>query len=144
MELTLIREPTCEGFTRGELFIDGIPECFTLEDEVRTFKEVPGATAIPPYLGQEPIRYRVALTKSPRFGKVLPEILNVQDFRGVRIHSGNTAADSEGCLLVGQRQGKAAVFDSKAAMLELMAALSSAVEAGEQIWLTIKNAPSPT
>ncbi len=140
MELLLVREPTCEGFTRGELFIDGVQECYTLEDQVRTHKEVPGGTAIPPYLGQEPMRYRVVLTKSPRFGKVLPEILNVPDFKGVRIHAGNTASDTEGCLIVGQRQGKSAVFDSQAAMLELMAALDSATEAGEQIWLTVQNA----
>jgi hypothetical protein len=140
MELLLVREPTCEGFTRGELFIDGVHEAYVIEDEVRKFKEVPGGTAIPPYLGQEPMRYRVVLTKSPRFGKVLPELLNVPDFRGVRVHAGNTAADTEGCLIVGQRQGKSAVFESQAAMLELMAALSAAVDGGEQIWLEIKNA----
>lgn len=133
MELTLVREPTCEGFTRGELFIDGVPECFTLEDQVRGVK-IPGETAIPAG------RYRVALTKSPRFKKVLPELLQVPGYTGVRIHAGNTADDTEGCILVGQRQGKSAVFESQAAMLELMAALSSAVEAGEQIWLTVKNA----
>lgn len=140
MELTLLREPTSEGFTRGELLLDGVHECFTIEDQVRTYKEIPGATAIPPYLGQEPMRYRVVLTKSPRFGKVLPELLNVPDFKGVRIHAGNTSADTEGCLIVGQRQGKAAVFESRAAMVELMAALSGVIENGEQVWLEIRNA----
>lgn len=140
MELTLLREPTSEGFTRGELLLDGVHECFTIEDQVRTYKEIPGATAIPPYLGQEPMRYRVVLTKSPRFGKVLPELLNVPDFKGVRIHAGNTSADTEGCLIVGQRQGKAAVFESQAAMVELMAALSGVIENGEQVWLEIRNA----
>jgi hypothetical protein len=133
MELTLIREPTCEGFTRGELLLDGVPECFTLEDQVRDAK-IPGQTAIPAG------RYRVVLTHSPRFKKVLPELLNVPGFKGIRIHSGNDASHTEGCILVGQRQGKAAVFESKQAMLELMAALDSAVEGGEQIWITIKNA----
>lgn len=133
MEILLVREPTCEGFTRGELFLDGEHECWTIEDEVRPVK-IPGATAIPKG------RYRVVLTKSPRFKKVLPEILEVPGYTGVRIHAGNTAADTEGCIIVGQRQGKAAVFDSQAAMLELMAALDSATEAGEQIWLTIQNA----
>lgn len=141
MELTLIREPTCEGFTRGELLLDGVHECWTIEDQVRSSK-VAGVTAIPPYLGQEEMRYRVVLTKSPRFGKVLPELLNVPDFKGVRFHSGNTALDSEGCLIVGQRQGKASVFESKQAMLELMAALQGAVDAGEQVWITVKNAPA--
>ena len=140
MELTLVREPTCEGFTRGELFIDGVHECYTIEDQVRKYKEVPGGTAIPPYLDQEPLRFRVVLTKSPRFNKVLPELLNVPDFRAVRIHSGNTADDSEGCIIVGQRQGKSAVFESRDAMIELMAALDAATEGGEQIWLEIRNA----
>jgi hypothetical protein len=140
VELTLVREPTCEGFTRGELFLDGVHECFVIEDQVRKYKEVPGGTAIPPYLGQPPMRYRVVLTKSPRFGKVLPELLNVPDFRGVRIHAGNTADDTEGCLIVGQRQGKSAVFESKPAMLELMAALSAVIENGEQVWIEVRNA----
>jgi hypothetical protein len=140
MELTLLREPTSEGFTRGELLLDGVHECFTIEDQVRTYKEIPGGTAIPPYLGRPPMRYRVVLTKSPRFWKVLPELLNVPDFKGVRVHAGNTSADTEGCLIVGQRQGKAAVFDSQAAMVELMAALSGVIDNGEQVWLEIRNA----
>jgi hypothetical protein len=133
MELTLLREPTCEGFTRGQLFIDGVPECYTIEDQVRDVK-IPGHTAIPAG------RYRVVLTQSPRFKKVLPELLEVPGFKGVRIHSGNTAEDTEGCIIVGQRQGKAGVFESRQAMLELMAALDSAVEVGEQIWITVLNA----
>ena len=133
MELTLLREPTCEGFTRGQLFIDGVPECYTIEDQVRDVK-IPGETAIPAG------RYRVVLTHSPRFKKVLPELLKVPGYTGIRIHAGNDASHTEGCILVGQRQGKAAVFESKQAMLELMAALDSAVEGGEQIYITIKNA----
>jgi hypothetical protein len=133
MELTLIREPTGEGFTRGELLLDGVHECWTLEDQVRDVK-IPGQTAIPAG------RYRVVLTHSPRFKKVLPELLNVPGFKGIRIHSGNDATHTEGCILVGQRQGKAGVFESRQAMLELMAALDSAVECGEQVWITIKNA----
>jgi hypothetical protein len=133
MELTLVREPTCEGFTRGELFIDGVPECFTLEDQVRDVK-IPGETAIPAG------RYRVVLTKSPRFKKVLPELLEVPGYTGVRIHAGNTAEDTEGCILVGQRQGKSAVFESQAAMLELMAALTGVTENGEQVWIEVKDA----
>lgn len=128
----MIREPTCEGFTRGKLLLDGEHECYTIEDQVREEK-IPGQTAIPKG------RYRVVLTQSPRFKKVLPEILEVPNFKGVRIHSGNTADDTEGCIIVGQRQGKAAVFESRMAMLELMAALSSATEAGEQIHITIKD-----
>ena len=132
MELTLVREPTCEGFTRGELFIDGVPEAFTLEDQVSEVK-IPGETAIPAG------RYRVVLTHSPRFKKVLPELLEIPGFKGIRIHSGNDASHTEGCILVGQRQGKSAVFESKQAMLELMAALDAAVEGGEQIWIEIRN-----
>ena len=143
MELTLVREPTCEGFTRGELLIDGVHECYTLEDQVRedpnkdtphNEAKVQDETAIPPG------RYRVVLTHSNKFNKVLPELLKVPGFSGIRIHSGNTAAHSRGCILVGQRQGKSSVFESRDAMIELMAALDAAVEGGEQIWIEVRNA----
>jgi hypothetical protein len=133
VELTLVREPTCDGFTRGELLIDGVHECYTLEDQVRDVK-IPGETAIPAG------RYRVVLTHSPRFKKVLPELLKVPGYTGIRIHAGNDASHTEGCILVGQRQGKSAVFESRDAMIELMAALDAAVEGGEQIWIEVRNA----
>lgn len=85
--------------------------CFTLEDTVRSTK-IAGETAIP--AGD----YPVCLSKSPRFSKsyknkgygwLVPEVLNVPNFTDIRIHIGNTAVNTEGCILVGEQwDGKSA------------------------------------
>lgn len=100
-------------YTIGKLYIDGNYFCDTLEDTVRDIKIV-GKTAIPAGT------YKVKKTMSPRFQKILPEILNVPNFSGVRIHSGNTAADTDGCLLLGLNKAKGQVLCSKNAMAFFM------------------------
>jgi hypothetical protein len=139
--LTVLRNPSENGATVGEMLMDGVHECWTLEDEVREVAgepihkwKVPGKTAIP--VG----KYRVVLTHSNRFKRVLPELLNVPGFLGVRIHSGNTQDDTEGCILVGEEKGSSTVTRSRDAMVELMAALSGVIEGGETVWLEIKSA----
>ena len=84
MRLLLIRNVGNAGYTSGTLLVDGEFQCFTLEDEEREIK-IKDQTAIP--LGT----YSVALSLSQRFGKKLPLLLNVPNFQGVRIHSGNYA-----------------------------------------------------
>lgn len=132
MLISVVRKPSKNGATLGDVYIDGVHECFSLEDEIREEK-IPGKTAIPPG------KYRVVLTKSPRFNKVLPELLNVPNYAGVRIHSGNKAEDTEGCILVGEDKQDHTITRSKEAFLELMAAISMAIEGGEQVWLEIEN-----
>ena len=132
MILTVVREPSKNGCTLGELLLDGTHEAWTVEDVVRDVK-IPGETAIPAG------KYRVVLTMSKRFGKVLPELLNVPNYEGVRIHSGNTAADTEGCILVGEEKSATGVLRSREAMVELMAALTGVIENGEQVWIEVKN-----
>ena len=140
MLLSLIREPSKNGCTLGELLLDGVHEAWVVEDVVREIPgkpvsewKVPGKTAIPQG------KYRVVLTHSPRFGKVLPELLAVPGFQGIRIHSGNTAADTEGCLIVGAERSPTGVLRSREALLELMAALSGVADEGEQVWIEIRN-----
>lgn len=96
-------------YTIGKLYIDGAYFCDTLEDTVRKEK-IAGKTAIPAGT------YKVKKTYSPRFKTKLPEILNVPNFTGVRIHSGNTAADTDGCLLLGLNKTKGAVINSRNAV----------------------------
>lgn len=97
-------------YTIGKLYIGTDYFCDTLEDTVRTGEKIAGKTAIP--AGE----YHVKKTYSPRFKTQLPEILNVPNFTGVRIHSGNTAKDTEGCILLGLNKVKGAVINSKNAV----------------------------
>jgi hypothetical protein len=116
MKLTLKRNFKGPDYTIGKLYIDGHYFCDTLEDTVRpTGKKVAGKTAIP--AGD----YKVIKSYSPRFKKVLPEILNVPNFTGVRIHAGNTAKDTDGCVLLGLNKTKGAVLDSQTTMAYFMA-----------------------
>lgn len=124
MKITVVRRYKKEDYTIGDLYIDGKWLCNTLEDPVRILNEyedkVYGKTAIPQGV------YQVKLTYSPRFKKILPEVLNVQFFSGIRIHAGNTADDSEGCILVGENKAKGKVLNSRKTLEMLMKILKSA------------------
>ena len=100
-------------YTIGHLYIDGVKVCDTLEDTVRDVK-IKHETAIPE--GE----YPVLLTYSPKFKKVLPLIQHVPNFTGIRIHSGNTAKDTSGCILVGENKVKGKVINSRATFNKLM------------------------
>lgn len=116
MKLTLKRNFKGPDYTIGKLYIDGHYFCDTLEDTVRPSGEkIKGKTAIP--AGD----YKVIKSYSPRFKKILPEILDVPSFSGVRIHAGNTAKDTDGCLLLGLNKTKGAVLDSQTTMAYFMA-----------------------
>lgn len=134
MNLRVIREPSTVAATMGILLIDGVFTCWTLEDVVREVK-IPGETAIPAG------RYDVRLSLSQRFQKVLPEVLAVPGFTGIRIHAGNTQADTHGCVLVGRVRVYDRVEESKLALMNVMEHLRRATTAGDLITLTIEDAP---
>ena len=129
MTIRVIREPTINGTTHGVLFVNGHFQCHTLEDEIRAEK-VPGQTAIPAGT------YMLTLTLSRRFGMMLPEILDVPNFTGVRIHAGNMITDTEGCLLVGQDRQPGRLLRSRAALDVLLDQLRQAKDA---LLITIEN-----
>ena len=133
MTLRVIREPSTAAATMGILLIDGVFTCWTLEDVVREVK-IPGETAIPAG------RYAVQLSLSQRFQKLLPEILTVPGFTGIRIHAGNTQADTAGCLLVGRIRAYDRVEESNLALMHVMEQLRRATTAGDPITITIEEA----
>ena len=136
MELTLNRIFLGSSATIGELLINDKHLCDTLEDRVRPEGEkVYGKTAIPEGT------YEVKLTHSPRFKKILPEILNVPNFSGIRIHTGNSSKDTEGCILVGTWDGEKEdwVGSSKIAFDELMTLLEEARNNKEKVTITVKS-----
>lgn len=135
MQLLLNRTQLDHDVTIGSLSVDGVWQCWTLEDVVRPKGiKVPGQTAIP--FG----RYRVIITPSPRFGRDLPLLVDVPFFSGVRIHPGNTAADTEGCILPGTDRGAdgKSVTRSRQAFDNLFIKLQAAIDRRDQIWLEIR------
>lgn len=136
MKLTLNRILLGKEATIGELLVDDEYQMDTLEDRVRPDGEkVYGKTAIPAGT------YEVKLTYSPKFKQILPEILNVPNFTGIRIHKGNSSADTEGCILVGTWDGNKEdwISNSKIAFNNLMSLLRKAEENKEEITITINN-----
>ena len=121
MLITIKRLHKTKVSTIGELLIDGVFECYTLEDTERDVK-VKGETAI------KEGKYKVIINKSNRFKRLLPLLLNVPEFEGVRIHSGNTNHDTEGCILVGQTKSKNFVGKSRKAFDALFKKMQAAKE----------------
>jgi len=116
MELQVKRTDFFDNSTIGELSVNGQFECYTLEDKVRPVK-IKGETAIPAG------RYEVIINYSQRFDRLLPLLLSVPNFEGVRIHPGNTAADTEGCILVGVTKEQEFIGQSRVAFEQLFAKL---------------------
>lgn len=133
MNLLLQRQPSTDGLTHGDLSMDGQWFCYTLEDVVREVK-IKGETAIPAGT------YRITLEHSPRFGPNTLTVRDVPNFTGVRIHAGNTAHDTAGCPLVGMERTETGIRDCKPALTDLKAEVAAALQAGEDVWLEVKNA----
>lgn len=155
MKLTLNRIAKRPTYTIGRLFIDGEKFCDTIEDTDRGLtqsmkvsdiakKKVYARTAIP--TGTYTITMNII---SPRLSKKqfyrqtcnggrVPRLLNVKGFDGILIHVGNTAADSAGCILVGNNSQVGKVLNSKATFIKLYNKLKAAADNGEEITITIK------
>lgn len=143
MELNVKRIARKDGYTIGRLFINNEYFCDTLEDTDRGLKDtmqvneilakkVKAQTAIPTG------KYDVILTFSPRFKRVLPLLLNVKGYEGVRVHAGNTNKDTEGCLLVGENKVKGQVLNSRATLEKLMSVLLECEKRKEKVTILIE------
>lgn len=129
MELKLKRIAYKKTYTIGRLFIDGAYFCDTLEDQNRDFnhdgdlkdqgeQKVQDQTCIP--LGT----YKIEINMSARFKRLMPQILDVPEFTGIRIHSGNTEENTSGCVLVGRNSVIGKLTESKKTFDSLMGILS--------------------
>lgn len=148
MELILTRIAKRKTYTIGRLYIreqvmdEYLPGyedryfCDTLEPTWRDYEhgayKVKGRSAIPEG------RYAVVISYSPKFKQWLPILLGVPKFEGIRIHAGNTAKDTEGCILVGQNREVGKVLDSRKWLNELKQKIVEAKDRGEAVWITIK------
>lgn len=143
MEIVLNRIAKKDSYTIGKLYIDGKYVCDTCEDKDRGLtdnmtveeikaKKVYGQTAIPTGT------YTVSYTMSNKFKKMMPLINDVKGFEGIRIHSGNTAADSLGCILLGENKAVGKVLNSRATCAKVYPLIEAASKKGEGITITIK------
>lgn len=142
MEILVNRRTKTKLSTISDVTIDGVFFCFGLEDvdrglkqsddiDVIKTKKVFAQTAIPAG------RYEIIINFSNRFQQYMPLLLNVPGFEGVRIHPGNKAANTEGCLLLGQTEGADFVGNSRLAYRSFLPKLR-AVEKKEKIFITFK------
>lgn len=144
MEVLIDRAWKKDGYTIGRLYVNGnLFGCNTLEDTDRGLnqkmdlneiknKKVYGQTAIP--IGS----YECVYTYSNRFKKMLPLLLNVKGFEGIRIHSGNSAKDTEGCILVGLNLKKGMVLNSREWTSKLVSKMKEAWNRKERVIIVIK------
>lgn len=151
MNLFLQRDPSTPVCTLGELYWEtGEHECHTLEDLCREqfdavtgrwvwkseFK-VPGQTAIPSG------RYKLVIDFSQRYQRLMPHILDVPDFTGIRIHPGNDQADTAGCVLVGRVRTEEKVLESKLAFASFFPRLQEQCSKGD-VFIEIINSLAET
>lgn len=135
MKLTLKRIALRPTYTIGKLYIDDAYFCDTLEDTVRDTnksgkfdngeQKIKGKTAIP--YGT----YEIKWTYSPRFKKYTPQLMNVPSFEGIRVHAGNTSADTEGCLILGENKQVGRVLNSRATINKFYPIIKEACSNGK-------------
>lgn len=135
MKLTLKRIALRPTYTIGKLYIDDAYFCDTLEDTVRDTnksgkfdngeQKIKGKTAIP--YGT----YEIKWTYSPRFKKYTPQLMNVPSFEGIRVHVGNTSADTEGCLILGENKQVGKVLNSRATINKFYPIIKEACSNGK-------------
>lgn len=142
MNIELHRKWRKKGYSIGILYINGQRICETLEDEDRGLtqaqslevikaRKIKGETAIP--LGT----YQIAWTYSPRFKKMLPLLMNVPGYDGIRIHSGNRAKDTEGCILCGRNTETGTVTNSRYWTNKVNTLIEKAVKNREEVIINI-------
>jgi hypothetical protein len=141
MEVLLKRIARKKDYTIGKFYINGTYECDVLEDTDRGLKQdmtleeikkkkIKNETAIPTG------RYQIVWTYSNKFKKTMPLLLNVPGYEGIRIHSGNTQADTSGCLLLGENKIVGKVINSIKTCNRVLPKIQEACQT-EKVYITI-------
>ena len=134
--LYIAKEPDGNNPGLGQPLTKGLQICDTLEPTWRDYEhgayKVKGRSAIPEG------RYAVVISFSPKFKQWLPILLGMPKFEGIRIHAGNTAEDTEGCILVGRNLIVGQVVDSRIWVHRLKQKIVEAKSRGEPVWITIR------
>lgn len=126
MKVLVIRHLHGNLSTQGAMYVDGKFFAYTLEDKVqKDGVKIYGETAISAGI------YRVKSSYSARFKRYLPEILEVPKFSGIRIHGGNNAKDTLGCILIGKKRFEGGICECKDVVNQLSNKLASVQQKGE-------------
>ena len=128
--------PAREKYTLGKVFRNGLKFCESCEDEDRLLEINPGAK-VPKLTAIPRGRYKLINSFSHHFGKVLPEVLGVPGFSGVRLHGGNYAENSEGCILVGRVRIKDGIAECKETVEAIIDLIDGAADRGEDTYLEV-------
>lgn len=146
LELSINRFFKGSDYTIGRFSVDGVKLCDTMEDPVRLLVDknsdgdyddagegkIKGRTAIPAG------RYKVVLRYSPRFKRITPHITGVPGFKYILIHAGNTAADTDGCILPGLNNIKGRVLMSRKFEDKITALIKDAIDSGKDVYISIQ------
>ena len=146
MEIEVIRRHFKDTYTIGRMLLDKTYFCDVLEDKVRDLKDINhdgdfdeegegkiyGETAVP--CG----RYEVIVSYSPKFMRRLPLLLDVEGFTYIRIHTGSTAKNTEGCILVGKNTKPGRLENGPYFETLLVQKIDEEAKKGKQSFITIK------
>lgn len=143
MEIKLIRKYYQAKYTIGRLYVNNrfFSDCLEPPSLHLTERSALGTILIAKYKGYRAIptgRYRILITRSRRFGRWLPLLMNVKGFEGIRIHAGNKPEDTKGCILLGFNRRKGYVLDSTRCVLTLVKMMTEAIAKGEKVFVTVK------
>ena len=136
MEITVKRIYFRDTYTIGAIQVNGKYQMDTLEPRAINWqkeKKVAGLTAIPEG------RYRVQIAYSKTFKRKMPYLVNVPNFVGIMIHTGNTAKNTRGCILVGKNTAVGKVTESRIHFNRLYAQIAEAIDSGEEVWVTVRS-----